>query len=285
LRTLSGPAVGLSDASLAMLCGEPPDPQRPLFAFDDEPAPTTRASRWNPKRDLRLGWNVLRGEQDDALGADAAARVKRFRRLRLEWLDVMQTQPFEDFARRVWRDALAREGELDSARALAQQAVLERLLDRLRGFLREKPDAMTAEVLEYAQQRMESDLETCEPPVTADGFVQMTSVEAALGREFEHAIVANVRPGSFPLWYAPDAFLFSPKLGMIPKENAGDARAARTAKFSYYMFRTKAARRYNERERRALHHALGRANRSVLVTAWGAPTRGITAPELLEELR
>ncbi|MGA8796519.1 MAG: UvrD-helicase domain-containing protein [Candidatus Cybelea sp.] len=285
LRTLSGPAVGLSDASLAMLCGEPPDPQRPLFAFDDEPAPTTRASRWNPKRDLRLGWNVIRGEQDEALGADAAARVKRFRRLRSEWLDVMQRQPFEAFARRVWRDALAREGEPDSARALAQQAVLEVLLDRLRGFLREKPDATTAEVLEYAQQRMESDLETCEPPVTADGFVQMTSVEAALGREFEHAIVANVRPGSFPLWYAPDAFLFSPRLGMIPKENAGDARAARTAKFSYYMFRTKAARRYNERERRALHYALGRACRSVLVTAWGASTRGITAPELLEELR
>jgi superfamily I DNA/RNA helicase len=285
LRTLSGPAVGLSDASLAMLCGEPPDPQRPLFAFDDEPAPTTRASRWNPKRDLRLGWNVIRGEQDDALGADAAARVKRFRRLRLEWLDVMQTQPFEAFARRVWRDALARDGEPDSARARAQQAVLERLLDRLRDFLREKPDATTAEVLEYAQQRMESDLETCEPPVTANGFVQMTSVEAALGREFEHAIVANVRPGSFPLWYAPDAFLFSPKLGMIPKENAGDAQAARTAKFSYYMFRTKAARRYNDRERRALRYALGRACRSVLVTAWGAPTRGVTAPELLEELR
>jgi superfamily I DNA/RNA helicase len=228
---------------------------------------------------------VIRGEQDDALGADAAARVKRFRRLRLEWLDVMQAQPFEAFARRVWRDALAREGEPDSARALAQQAVLERLLDRLRGFLREKPDATTAEVLEYAQRRMESDLETCEPAVTANGFVQMTSVEATLGREFEHAIVANVRPGSFPLWYAPDAFLFSPRLGMIPKENAGDAQAARTAKFSYYMFRTKAARRYNERERRALHYALGRANRSVLVTAWGAPTRGITAPELLEELR
>ena len=134
LRTLSGPAVGLSDASLAMLCGEPPDPQRPLFAFDDEPAPTTRASRWNPKRDLRLGWNVIRGEQDDALGADAAARVKRFRRLRSEWLDVMQTQPFEAFARRVWRDALAREGEPDSARALAQQAVLERAARSLTRF-------------------------------------------------------------------------------------------------------------------------------------------------------
>ena len=55
----------------------------------------------------------------------------------------MQTQPFEDFARRVWRDALAREGELDSAHALAQQAVLERLLDRLRGFLRAAPPHLT----------------------------------------------------------------------------------------------------------------------------------------------
>jgi superfamily I DNA/RNA helicase len=285
LRTLCGPAVGLSDASLATLCGEPLDPQRPLFAFDDEPAPTTRASRWNPKRDLRLGWNVIRGEQDDALGADAAARVKRFRGLRLQWVEVMQSQPFESFARRVWREGLARDGEPDSARAFAQQAVLQRLLDRLRGFLAERPDAMTAEVLEYAQRRMESDLETCEPPGDTAGFVQMMSVEAAQGREFEHAIVANVRPGAFPLWYAPDAFLFSPKLGMIPKENAGDAQAARTAKFSYYVFRTKAAQRYNERERRALQYALRRASRSVLVTAWGSPTRGITAPELLEELR
>ncbi|HLY03198.1 MAG TPA: UvrD-helicase domain-containing protein [Candidatus Cybelea sp.] len=285
LRTLSGPAVGLSDASLATLCGEPLDPQRPLFAFDDEPAPTTRASRWNPKRDLRLGWNVVRGEQDDALGADAAARVKRFRRLREQWIEVMQEEPFEAFARRVWREGLARDGELGSARALAQQAVLRRLLDRLRAFLAEKPDATTAEILEYAQRRMESDLETCEPPGNSSGFVQMMSVEAAQGREFEYAIVANVRPGAFPLWYAPDAFLFSPKLGMIPKENAGDAQAARTAKFSYYMFRTKAAQRYNERERRALHYALRRTSRSVLVTAWGSPTRGITAPELLEELR
>jgi superfamily I DNA/RNA helicase len=285
LRTLSGPAVGLSDASLATLCGEPLDPQRPLFAFDDEPAPTTRASRWNPKRDLRLGWNVIRGEQDDALGADAAARVKRFRRLREQWIEVMQAQPFEPLVRRVWREGLARDGEPDSARARAQQAVLQRLLDRLRAFLLEKPDATTGEVLEYAKRRMESDLETCEPPGNTAGFVGMMSVEAAQGCEFDHAIVANVRPGAFPLWYAPDAFLFSPKLGMIPKENAGDARAARTAKFSYYMFRTKAAQRYNERERRALHYALRRASRSVLVTAWGPPTRGITAPELLEELR
>ena len=87
LRTLTNPALGLSDASLAMLCGEPPDPQAPLLELDEEPVPTVRASRWNPKRDLRLGWNVIRGEQDEALGDDAAVRLRRFRALRERWLE------------------------------------------------------------------------------------------------------------------------------------------------------------------------------------------------------
>ncbi len=289
LRTLSGPAIGLSDASLAVLCGEPPDPQRPLFTFDDEPAPTVRTSRWNPKRDLRLGWNVIRGERDDALGAEAAERVRRFRRMRETWVEIMQSSPFDVFALRVWRDGLARDGEPDSARARGQQAVLRRVLDRLNAFRAANAEATTADVLEYAKQRMESTLrqsfDWARDDKTAKGFVQMMSVEAAQGREFEHVVVANVRPGAFPLWYAPEAFLFSPRLGMIPKENAGDARASRTAKFSYYMFRSKAAQQYNDRERRALRYAMSRARGSVLVTAWGTPTRGITAPELLEELR
>ena len=140
---------------------------------------------------------MIRGEQDEALGADAAARVKRFRRLRSEWLDVMQTATLRSFrAPSLARCPSTRRRAGFGARP-ARNRRCGRLLDRLRGFLREKPDATTAEVLEYAQQRTESDLETCEPPVTADGFVQMTSVEAALGREFEHAIVANVRPVPF----------------------------------------------------------------------------------------
>ena len=82
LRTLSNPALGLSDASLTILCSEPPNPQRPLFALDDESAPTARPSRWDPKRDLRLGWNVIRGEHDDALDPQAASRISRWRSLR-----------------------------------------------------------------------------------------------------------------------------------------------------------------------------------------------------------
>jgi superfamily I DNA/RNA helicase len=286
LRTMVSPAMRLSDASLAALCSEPADPQRQLFAFDEEPAPTTRASRWDPKRDMRLGWNVLRGEVDDALRPDAAERVGRFRRLREGWVEAMNALPFEEFARRVWREGLARDGAPGSARALAQQAVLLLLLERLNDFFGTNPGAGVGDLLEHVQQRIESDLETTEAPVSPfTGFVQMRSVEAAQGMEFEHAIVAAVRPGAFPLWYSAEAFLFSTRLGMIPKENVGEARASRTAKFSYYTYRIKAAKRYNDRERRAFQYAMRRARSSALVTASGVATRGVTAPEFLEELR
>jgi DNA helicase II / ATP-dependent DNA helicase PcrA len=284
LRTLGNPAFGLADASLAILCAEPPDLQRPLFALDDEPAPTTRASRWDPKRDLRLGWNVIRGDQDGALTEDARGRVRRFRRLREEWVSAMHALPFEEFARTVWREGLAREGPADSARARAQQLVLQRLLTRLGAFLAQEPDATTLDVLEYAQRRTQSDLETCEGEMKGR-FVRLSSICAARGLEFDRVVVASVRAGSFPLWHSPDAFLFSPRLGMVPKENAGDARASRTAKFSYYTFRAKLRERYNAQERRALMYALRRARKSVLVTASGPPTKGTTAPEFLEELR
>jgi superfamily I DNA/RNA helicase len=285
LRTLANPSFGLADASLAILCSEPADPQRQLFAFENEPAPTARSGRWDAKRDLRLGWNVIRGEQDEALSADAAERVRRFRRMREDWLRHAYGEPLESFARRVWSDALAREGEPGSAHALAQQAVLRRLLARLNGFVERNPGAALADVLHYAELRMNSDLEACTPPDDSDDLVQLRSVEAARGLHFERVVIANVRPGAFPLWYSPEAFLFSPRLGVIPKENSGAARASRTAKFSYYMYAAKASRRYNGAERRAFNYALRRANGSVLVTASGTPTRGVTAPELLEELR
>ncbi len=285
LRTLSSPAVGLSDASLAILSGEPADPQRQLFTFEDEPAPTLRPGRWDPRRDLRLGWNVLRGERDDALSADALERIQRFRRMREGWVERRDSETFETYARAVWREGLAREGEPGSARAVAQQTVLRRLLARLNEFVEHNRGASLEDVLHYAQQRMETDLEACAPPIGGRELVQLRSVEAARGLHFERVVVANVRPGAFPLWYSPEAFLFSPRLGIIPKENAGAARASRTAKFSYYMFAAKAARRYNDAERRAFNYALRRAGGSVLVTASGTPTRGVSAPELLEELR
>jgi superfamily I DNA/RNA helicase len=285
LRTLANPAWGLSDASLAILCGEPPDPQRQLFAFDEEPPPTARASRWDPKRDLRLGWNVIRGERDDELSPTAASRIARFRRLREAWLATMDRVPFETFARTVWREGLAREGEPNSARARAQQVALSRLLDRLNAFLARNAGATISDVLVYAEQRADSELETWAQNDESSGFVQILSLDAARGREFDHVVIANVRPGAFPQYYSPDAFAFSPRYGMIPKENAGDMHASRTAKFTYYMFRSKAPANFFDRERHAFEYALRRGRRSVLVTASGTPIRSAKTPEFLEELR
>lgn len=284
LRTLSNPALGLSDASLAILCTEPPSPQERLLTADDEPAPTARASRWDPKRDLRLGWNVVRGEQDAALGDAARKRLIRLRKQRAKWLELARTASFDAFARTVWHDALARDGSVGSARANAQQLVLQRLLARLNGFIEEHPDATLGDILTYAEQRAGSELETCEV-TESDGFVSLLSVEAARGREFDYVAIAGAGAGTFPRWYVPDAFLFSPRLGMVPKENVGECRASRTAKFTYYIARTRAREGYNERERRAFEYALRRARAGALVTASGGVTRGTTAPEFLEELR
>lgn len=281
LRTLGNPAFALSDASIATLCAEPPNPQRPLFSLDTESAPTVRASRWDPKRDLRLGWNVVRGDQDAALSGEARARLVRFRELRETWLLAVESEPFADFASRVWREGLAREGEPGSARERTQRLVLERLLGRLVAFLDDAPDATVADALDYAQLRAESAMESCED-ARGEGFVHLSSIGAASGRGFDLVFVANVKAGAFPRWYVPDAFLFSPRLGMIPKENAGGGRAARTAKFSYYMHYAKAREKYNEGERRALAYALRRTKRDVYVTTSGSATRGLTAPEFLK---
>jgi len=284
LRTLSGRALALSDASVAFLCGDPPDPQRQLFAFDEEPPPTARAGRWNPKRDLRLGWNVVRGELDDALPPAAATRLQRFRRLREGWLSIADPASFGTFARTVWREGLAREGDIGSAAARAQQILLRRLLDRLDGFLRRNEGADLSDVLRYAEQRIESELETCEVDDSCGGCVQLLSIEAARGREFDRVAIANVRAGAFPRYYSPEAFLFSKRYGMIPKDNAGDARASRTAKFTYYTFRYKTRQHYFERERRALEYGLRRARADVLVTASGRPSRSGETPEFLDML-
>ena len=258
LRTLGNPALGLSDASLALLCAETPNPQTPLFVFDDDPAPTARSTRWDPKRDLRLGWNVVRGEQDGALSSAARERLQRFRTLRAGWVNALSELAFEEFARLVWHEGLAREGSAGSARAAAQQFVLKRLLARLAAFSRERGGATADEILEYAQRRAASDLEACEDDDGAEG-VRLLSVEAARGREFDRVAIADVRAGAFPRWYSPDAFLYSPRLGMIPKENAGDARASRTAKFSYYTHRNKTREHYNQRERALFAYGLRRA--------------------------
>ncbi len=73
LRALQTPMLRLSDASLAILCGEPADPQPALFALPEGETLTDR--RWDRKRDLRLGTNLLRGERDADLSPTARERL------------------------------------------------------------------------------------------------------------------------------------------------------------------------------------------------------------------
>jgi superfamily I DNA/RNA helicase len=269
LRTLEGRFLNLSDAAIAALCAEPPDSQATLFTFEDEPAPTERTRRWDPKRDLRLGWNVTRGDVDSSLDAESRQRVEAFRSARREWIAAMPGRSLAALARRIWGDALAAAGPPYSARYKSQQFILQRLLHRLEGHALAHSGATLGDVLGDAEARAESDLETAYGDLEP-GYVPLLNVDAA---------------GSFPRWYVPDAFMWSPKLGMIPKENAGDARAARTAKFSYYMHRAKARENYNAEERRAFVYAMRRARTRVYVTAYDRATRGTTAPEFFEELR
>jgi superfamily I DNA/RNA helicase len=196
----------------------------------------------------------------------------------------MRSLSLPQLVRRVWSEGLSAAGVSGSAVASYQQQTLSRLYDRVVRFSQEQPAGSLGDFLDYAQSRMESAFEAQELTEHA-GAVRIVSVDAARGRDYDHVILPSARAGAFPRWYAPDAFLYSPSLGMIAKENVGEARAARTAKFTYYMFRTKAREAYNREERRAFVYAMRRARRSVLVTACERATRGVTAPEFLAELQ
>ncbi len=284
LRVLSGEAVAFSDSTVAALCAEPDASQTELFTEEPLLVSGPHAPRWDPMRDVRLGWNVLRGDRDINLPDLARDRLMRLRELRKEWLAAMKTLALPELVRLIWNQGLARTGAPESARAGYQQLTLRRLHDRIDTFAAENPDASLAEFLEYAEHRMNSEFESCETVESGDA-VRILSIDAATGHEFDHVIVPNVRAGAFPRYYVPDAFLYSPSLGMIAKENVGEARAARTAKFTYYMFRSKTRERYNREERRAFVYALRRAKRSALVSAHEKATRGIAAPEFLAELQ
>lgn len=282
LRTLSGRAMALSDASIFTLCSEPPDGQTLLF--EEDSVQTASSGRWDPKRDLRLGWNVLRGDQDARLPAPARERLVRFRALRERWRTDSRTLSLPELAQKVWSEGLACAGVPESARGQHQVHALQRLVARIQTFADSHGDANLGDFLNFAEERAKSDLESCENDAT-HGAVELISIDAVRGREFQYVILPNAKAGSFPRWYVPDAFLYSPSLGMIAKENVGEALASRTAKFTYYMFRSKARESYNKEERRALIYGLRRASRGAVVTASERATRGLTAPEFLAELQ
>jgi superfamily I DNA/RNA helicase len=284
LRALEAPWMRLSDASIATLCAEPATPQKLLFELPGEPPDESR-SRWDRHRDLRLGRNVTRGDADGELSAEARERAAALRAARERWERLERRLELPQLARTIFEETVFATLE-PNARGRFGRDLVARLLDEIDAFAARDPLGSLDEFLAYAQNAAEADPDLLSLAQRRFDCVSVLDVEAAKGREFDHVFVVDVRAGAFPRYYVPDAFLFAPSLGMIPKENVGEsARAARTAKFTYALFRLKVRERYNAEERRAFYCAATRARRRLYVSASGRPTRGSSAPEILEELR
>ena len=283
LRALQTPMLRLSDASIAVLCGEPASPQPALFAMPEGEADGDR--RWDRKRDLRLGTNVLHGERDADLSAIACERLVGFRKRRARWCAWLRTMDVETAARAIVADGgllLPRAGETPACGRL-RATLIERLMTLIAAYAARHPFDDLAAALAYCE-RLAATEKGPELVDERDDAVVVASVERILERRFDHVFVVDARAGSFPPYYVPDAFLFSTTYGMIPKESAGDAIAARTAKFTWYEHHAKPRAAYVREQRRLFAAALGRADVSVTVAASGRPTRGVAAPEVASEI-
>ena len=282
LRNLEAPWLRLSDASIAVLCAEPMIPQPLLFELPDDASEDGEA-RWDRKRDLRLGRNVTRGDADTALTADARARVIAFREARLRWEHAARSLDVPEFARFILAETAF--ATLPSgARGAFERGLLERLLAAIDAYALRHPLATLADYLAHAERMAggEGDLLQLEP--FDRHAVCVCDVEMLAGASFERVFVVDVKAGAWPRYYVPDAFLFSPTYGMIPKDNVGDADAARTAKFTWASARLKYRNHYNDEDRRALYLAATRAETGLCITASGRSTQGKNTPELLTEL-
>jgi superfamily I DNA/RNA helicase len=283
LRALQTPMMRLSDASVAVLCGEPAGPQPALFALPESASDGER--RWDRKRDLRLGSNVLRGERDTDLSPIARERITAFRARRARWTEWLRRTDVVTAARAIVEDGgllLPRAGETP-ARERLRAALIARLMALIGTYAARHPFDDLAGALAYCERLAAADRGP-ELVDERDDAVAVASVERVLARRFDHVFVVDARAGAFPPYYVPDAFLFSTTYGMIPKDSAGDAVAARTAKFTWYEHHAKPRAAYVREQRRLFAAALGRADRSVTVSASGRATRGVAAPELAAEV-
>jgi superfamily I DNA/RNA helicase len=283
LRNLEAPWLRLSDATIALLCGEPSEPQTLLFE-PEGPEQDDRGRRWDRRRSLRLGRNVVRGDRDADLSATARERLAAFRAARARWSEIERRDGLVAAASAIFADTVLAAGGNDAAARL-RAGFARRLLDEIERFAARDPFATLLDVLLHAERQATGDVLPLLTPADPDA-VAVRTVEAAKGYDFARVFVVDVRSGAFPRYYVPEAFLFSSKYGMIAKENAGGASAAmRTAKFTYCDWKLGFRDLYNAEERRAFLCAVSRARDRAVVSASGRATRGAAAPELLEELR
>lgn len=262
LRTLASPLLHLSDRSLALLCA---------------PAPEGESASAAGGRTKGFLENVFLGRSDQCLSPLAQERLATFREMIGRHREARLTKPLRD-----WLIDLVNESALaggSSVRARFSRNLLSRVISDLCLLQAKAPRAELREVLTEWEQRAAEYEQIDFDAVTV-------AVPAALrGRSFDVVAVADARAGAFPRYYVPDTMLYSPQRGFVPRENAGSTTEARTAKFTWYVAKARVREAYNSEERRCFAYLLGRAEKRVFVSAWGAATRGKTAPEFLEELR
>ena len=282
LRALQAPWIALCDASIATLCGDAADPQPLLFEIED--GGEARSSRWDRRRDLRLGRNVTRGDVDTDLPAEARERIGAFRTARTRWDAAARRLEANDLARLVLDETVLATLP-DDPRGRFERGLVLRLQRELDALAERDPLASLEEHLTYLERVASAEDDLLRVALHDEEAIRVTDVDAARGESFDAVFAVDVRAGAWPKYYAPDAFLFTKKIGMIPKENVGDASAARTAKFTYALFRFKFRERYNDQERRAFTTAMSRSRGFLSISVSGRATRGVSAPELFEETR
>lgn len=233
---------------------------------------------------MRLATNVLRGERDAELSPLARERVSAFRERRNAWAEHARDAGTAA-ARAIVEDAgllMARAGEA-AAQTARRGFIVDATLALIDRYERRHPGAALEDALEMLARIAPAERG---PLVTGSGSgVFVGSIDCIGPRRFNHVFIVDARAGSFPPYYVPDAFLFSPAQGMVPKDAAGDAPAGRTAKFTWYSHHAKLNAAYAREHRRILALAMLRADVSVTVSAGGRATKGIGAPEFAAELQ
>jgi len=228
---------------------------------------------------------VLRGERDNDLSPLARERVVAFRERRHAWA-AHAREAGTGAARAIVEDAglFAARPDETPARAARRAFIVDAVLALIGRYALRHPGGALEDALEMLARIAPAE----SGPLVhgADGAGVFAGSIACIGpRRFDHVFVVDARAGSFPPYYVPDAFLFSPSHGMVPKDAAGDAPAGRTAKFTWYSHQTKLKEAYAREHRRLLALAMSRAGISVTVSASGRATRGIGAPEFATELQ
>ena len=284
LRALQAPWLALSDATLAVLCADSAEPQPLLFELPEEGSADERGRRWDRRRNVRLGRNVTRGDVDADLPQDARERLAAFRVGLDRWETLARTCDAAELARIVLDETVLATLR-DDARGRFERHLVARLVDEIEAQVARDALATLEDVLLHLEYVAAAEDDLLALGLRDPSAVRMLDVEAAKGESFSAVFVVDVRAGAWPRYYVPDAFLFLPSAGMIPKENVGDARAARTAKFTYALFRHRLREKYHREDRRALYTAMVRAKDYLSLSTSGRATRGASAPEFFEELR